>query len=248
MWNASEDERSGGPGSTSDFTADFTKRLEQVIGAADMANARQSREMESAMAEREAARRKFEQMAEDLFGRVIRPRMEALTSRLGAMPLVHCEMDQCRTAVGVHSRCVFARTARFPATTTLMVGVLHDPAKEVASVFCRVEMVPVLFDRAKEDHLDVSLEAPDEQAVVQWVEDRLLRFLALYLSLETDPRYQRQNLVQDPVCGMRVSAAVAEHHVEHHRHTYHFCSQGCRDKFVADPTFYLQQRTEALQA
>lgn len=244
MWNASNDERSGGPGDT----PDFTKRLEQVITAAETARARQSREMETTMAEREAAERKFEQMAVDLFGRVIRPRVEALTSGLGAMPLVRYEMDQCQTAVGVHTRCVFARTTRFPATTTLTVGVLHDQVKGGASVFCRVEVVPVLFDFTKEDHLDISLDAPDEQAVAQWVGDRLLRFLDLYLSLETDPRYQAQNVVQDPVCGMQVSGAVAEHHVEHHRHTYHFCSQTCRDKFVADPDFYLQRGATVREA
>ena len=244
MSNTTQDERSGHVSSASGFTT----RLDQVIAASEAAKARKSREMDTAMAEREAAEARFEQMAEDLHGRVIHPRVEALTNRLGTLPLVHGEMDQCQTAVGVHTRCVFARTPRFPATTTLTVGLLHDQAKEVASVFCRIEIVPILFNLAQEDHLDVSLETPDEQAVVQWVEDRLLRFLQLYLSLETDQRYQRQNLVQDPVCGMQVSAAVAEHHVEHHRHSYHFCSQGCRDKFVADPAFYLQRRTTVLEA
>lgn len=235
------------PRSTDDAT-DFSRRLDEAIAASADTVARQSREMESAMAEREASAARFEQVARSLFARIIRPRMEALTSRLRAMPLVHCDLDDCRTAAGVHTRCRFARTARFPAATTLTVGVLHDEERNVASVFRRVEIVPILFAVPTEEHLDVSLEAPDEEAVAGWVEDRLLRFLELYLGLESDPRYQRQNVVQDPVCGMQVSAAVAEHHADHHRHTYHFCSQGCRDKFVADPAFYLDPRTPGRQA
>ena len=40
--------------------------------------------------------------------------------------------------------------------------------------------------------------------------------------------------VLDPVCGMRVDPATTPHHAEHAGQTYHFCSAGCRTKFVAD--------------
>ena len=41
--------------------------------------------------------------------------------------------------------------------------------------------------------------------------------------------------VKDPVCGMTVDSARTPHHAVHAGHTYHFCSAGCRSKFVADP-------------
>ena len=44
---------------------------------------------------------------------------------------------------------------------------------------------------------------------------------------------------RDPVCGMNVDPAATAHHAEHQSHAYHFCSAGCRGKFVADPTHYL---------
>ena len=46
--------------------------------------------------------------------------------------------------------------------------------------------------------------------------------------------------VRDPVCGMRVDPSETPHHAEHDGETYHFCSAGCRGKFVADPEKYLQ--------
>ncbi len=46
-------------------------------------------------------------------------------------------------------------------------------------------------------------------------------------------------LVKDPVCGMDVDPATTQHHAEHDGHAYHFCSNGCRTKFVADPVRYL---------
>jgi Cu+-exporting ATPase len=45
--------------------------------------------------------------------------------------------------------------------------------------------------------------------------------------------------VTDPVCGMTVDPATTAHHAEHAGHEYHFCSAGCRTKFVANPNAYL---------
>jgi Cu+-exporting ATPase len=45
--------------------------------------------------------------------------------------------------------------------------------------------------------------------------------------------------VNDPVCGMSVDPATAEHHVDHSTKTYLFCGAGCRAKFLADPAKYL---------
>ena len=45
--------------------------------------------------------------------------------------------------------------------------------------------------------------------------------------------------VVDPVCGMSVDPAKTAHHASHDGDDYHFCSAGCRTKFVANPDKYL---------
>ena len=45
----------------------------------------------------------------------------------------------------------------------------------------------------------------------------------------------------DPVCGMKVDPAASEHHATHADQEYHFCSAGCRAKFVASPEQYLSK-------
>ena len=45
--------------------------------------------------------------------------------------------------------------------------------------------------------------------------------------------------VIDPVCGMTVDPAATPHHARHDGEDYHFCSAGCRAKFVGDPECYL---------
>uniref|UniRef100_UPI0028A028B0 heavy metal translocating P-type ATPase n=1 Tax=Stenotrophomonas sp. TaxID=69392 RepID=UPI0028A028B0 len=45
--------------------------------------------------------------------------------------------------------------------------------------------------------------------------------------------------VKDLVCGMDVDPATTAHHARHDGSDYHFCSDGCRRKFIADPQRYL---------
>jgi xanthine dehydrogenase accessory factor len=44
----------------------------------------------------------------------------------------------------------------------------------------------------------------------------------------------------DPVCGMTVVVASAEHRADHAGRTYWFCCGGCRERFVAEPGVYLR--------
>lgn len=45
----------------------------------------------------------------------------------------------------------------------------------------------------------------------------------------------------DPVCGMQVDPIATPHHADHAGRTFHFCSAGCRTKFVAAPAKYLEK-------
>src|SRR5882757_2658123 len=48
--------------------------------------------------------------------------------------------------------------------------------------------------------------------------------------------------VLDPVCGMTVDPNTAKHQAEVRGQPYHFCSDGCRTKFVGNPDKYLGER------
>jgi Cu+-exporting ATPase len=48
-----------------------------------------------------------------------------------------------------------------------------------------------------------------------------------------------QSQTHDPVCGMLVDPVTAKNRAEHDGQTYYFCCGGCKAKFLADPTQYL---------
>ena len=72
---------------------------------------------------------------------------------------------------------------------------------------------------------------------------------------EVGERHQHHNKeagqpgrVKDPVCGMWVDPQVTAHHAQHEGRVFHFCSAGCRTKFIADPARYtgVSHRDEAV--
>jgi P-type Cu+ transporter len=56
-----------------------------------------------------------------------------------------------------------------------------------------------------------------------------------------DPDACAGDKVRDPVCGMTVDPAISKHRFDYRGETYHFCSEGCRTKFAADSTKYLDK-------
>ena len=51
--------------------------------------------------------------------------------------------------------------------------------------------------------------------------------------------HSAQGMATDPVCGMKVDPAQTQYHADVDSVAYHFCSAGCRTKFVAEPHRYL---------
>jgi P-type Cu+ transporter len=56
-----------------------------------------------------------------------------------------------------------------------------------------------------------------------------------------DPGAAAQS-IRDPVCGMSVDPVTSKHRYDYHGNSFHFCSAGCRIKFAADPTKYLENK------
>ena len=57
--------------------------------------------------------------------------------------------------------------------------------------------------------------------------------------------HQAIELATDPVCSMRVDPRTTPHRQDHAGHTYFFCSDRCRTKFVAAPARYLEAKPQA---
>ena len=50
---------------------------------------------------------------------------------------------------------------------------------------------------------------------------------------------------KDPVCGMDVEPATAEHVTVHEGKTFYFCARRCKETFEADPQRYVDPDYQA---
>jgi xanthine dehydrogenase accessory factor len=100
--------------------------------------------------------------------------------------------------------------------------------------------------------LDIQALRGDEIAlsimaeIVQWRRNaEPLDVTSLLAELET-PAEPAEAI--DPVCGMTVQTAEAEHRAQYNGQTFYFCCSGCREAFEQEPERYLAQPAPAGEA
>jgi YHS domain-containing protein len=173
----------------------------------------------------------FREVAGPLVEDVIAPRMAELARQFDNARAVEEPGHPSR----LHRQLEFQHTERFPALVKLEVVVSPDREVQQVVVSCNVEILPVLIHFERHQDLSMPLDAVDEERVAAWLNDSLYRFVDTYLQLEHAESYRRENLVTDPVCGMRILPAFAAAQAEYAGQTFYFCIEACQRKFEQDP-------------
>jgi putative ABC transport system ATP-binding protein len=155
-------------------------------------------------------------------GRVARERATALLTRLGLGARLHFRPDQL--SGGEKQRVAIARALANDAPVILA----DEPTANLDSGHGR-EIARVLRGLATDDGRSVVIVSHDERLKeiadrVLWLEDGRFRELAA--------------MTTDPVCLMAVEGGDG-HHVDHGGHTFWFCSDHCREEFLAAPSRFL---------
>ena len=150
-------------------------------------------------------------------GRAARDRAVELLTRFGLEKRLRFRPDQL--SGGEKQRVAIARALANDATVILA----DEPTANLDSGHGR-EIARVLRELATDDGRSVVIVSHDQRLKeiadrVLWLEDGRFRELA--------------GMAIDPVCGMAVESGDG-HHAEVDGHVYWFCSDYCRDEFLAD--------------
>jgi YHS domain-containing protein len=210
------------------------QRIREKLAAADEQAQRQHNHFHERMLAFEERHQRYVNVADRLMRTVICPRMRKLREFFK-----HAEFPEPEQAGKHSSVCSLPRTPRFPATTKLELAVSRDGQCETLQVLYSLDILPVFFQFDGRDQLSMPLDDVEDDRVAAWVDDKLVQFVETYLRLEVVEQYQEENLVTDPVCGMRINKAFAPAQMDYQGQTYYFCVQDCRKKFAADPARYL---------
>jgi YHS domain-containing protein len=212
---------------------DLERKLKEKLALSEERQQLQQNHLRQRMLEAEERHQRFAALADRLVQEVIQPRIEKLRSLFDNARMPEAQ-NSCHTC-----RIQFEHTTRFPATARLEMGVTRDGEIKTVTLEYQLEILPVFFPVEGQGQLTMPLDEVNEEKAIAWVEAKLVQFVDTYLRLETSDHHQEENLVTDPVCGMRVNKAFAPAQMTYGGRTYYFCIPECRARFAENPDRYL---------
>ena len=77
------------------------------------------------------------------------------------------------------------------------------------------------------------IDAIDQKAIAEWVDDRIVDFVKTYLSLHENEYYLQDDMVEDPIAEVRFPRFAAAANIEWNGKTYYFIGDETRREFEA---------------
>ena len=212
---------------------EFSRQIEARLAAARREPRWQPAETAQFMAELGARRRQFEEIAPRIVKTIIQPRLQAV-----ACYFPNAAPD--RVDRNDRSAYWFGYCERFPADAKVEIAVEHDERIESLVIHYELYIMPVFLKFDAHDKLTMPLGAVADHTIADWTEAKLLGFLYTYLRLDRGDDDFVDEIVVDPVCGMRISRSSAGTTMDYRGHPYYFCTDECRQRFAKEPLRYVR--------
>jgi YHS domain-containing protein len=208
-------------------TKSLIDRIDQAV-AAEVARQKTGwAEMQRTNRERVERLERYEAQAEHII-ELVKPRLIAFIEKFKAVVKAKPEVRQ-------HTRAVNLTFAATVAKATLRLEVFPDQDVNNIRLECTQEIIPVLVPYDKQSVLQFPLDGVRDDAVVQWLDDRIVTFFKVYIALvRQDAALQAQlvdQFVEDPVAKIRFPKYLASSTIEHAGQTYYFVDEETRREF-----------------
>jgi YHS domain-containing protein len=181
--------------------------------------------------ERETRLRHYEAAAQHVI-ELLKPRLDAFIDRF--QPLIQAE-----PTVREHTHGVTLTFAATVAKATLTFEASPDRDVNNICLECTQEIVPVLVRCDRPSLFVFPPDAIQDDAVVQWFDDRIVAFVKFYLALVRQDGELRERLkdrlVEDPVAHILFPKHIAASSLERDGRTYYFVDDDTRREFEKQP-------------
>jgi YHS domain-containing protein len=207
--------------------ADVSNLINRISAEFTAQQEKQKRAMEDYQQWYRDRSRRLETFAKVLDGLrdVWRPRLEALSKQFGERVKVAPRLEPSRREAIFEFQSPLAKIRlRFSATTD------RDITKLVLA--SDLEIVPILTRFEPHAELEFPLDAVDQQALGNWIDDRIVAFVRTYLSLHENDLYLKDQMVEDPVAHVRFPKFAAGATLDHDGKTYYFIGEDTRREFA----------------
>ncbi len=171
---------------------------------------------------------KFEQTLNHL-REVWRPRLDAFAKRFGDRVKVTPSADPTKRAATYEFLTDLAHVQ-------LRLGATTDQEVQQVILTYDLQIMPILMKYESHAELAMPFDAIDDEAIAQWIDDRLVQFVKAYLSLHENQYYLKEHMVEDPVAHVRFPKFAAGATLE---------SEGKKHYFIGEETLRLFQEQQA---
>jgi len=165
--------------------------------------------------------------------------IELLKPRLAAFVERFKDVVKAEPRVREHTRAINLTFAATVAKVTLTFEVFPDEDVSHVRLECTQEIIPVVVRYDKQSVLEFPLDAVQDDAVVQWFDERIVAFVKAYVALvRQDAELQehlKDQLVEDPVAKIRFPKYLAASTLERGGRTYYFVDEDTRREFEKQP-------------
>lgn len=152
------------------------------------------------------------------------PRLESLAKKFGERVAVDPSVAPGRRSAHFEFQSELARI-------DLRFAVMPDNDVRRIVFTYDLQIIPILMKFDSHDSMDFPIEAVDETALGQWIDDRIIGFVRTYLSLHENQYYLKDHMVQDPVAKVTFPKFAAGATLEVGGKTYYFIDDSTRRKF-----------------
>ncbi len=153
-----------------------------------------------------------------------RPRLELLVNKFG-------DRVQTKPRIVPSTREVAFQFESRVARVSLRLSASTDRDIRKVVLGYDLEIIPILMRYTPHAELAFPLDAVDKQAAAKWFDDRILEFVATYLSMGENEIYLKEYMVEDPITHVRFPSMAAGDALEWQGKKLYFVSEETRREF-----------------
>jgi YHS domain-containing protein len=207
------------------------RRIDQELGAEAERQKADWAERARVARERGPRLQRFEAVAQHVI-ELLRPRLAAFLERFKAVV-------KAEPSVREHTRAMNLTFAATVAKVTLRFEVFPDVDVRRVRLESTLEIIPVLVPYDKQSVLEFPLDAVQDDAVVQWFDERIVAFVKAYVALVRQDadlqEHLKEQFVEDPVARVRFPKYLAASTLERGGRTFYFLDEDTRREFEKQP-------------
>jgi YHS domain-containing protein len=207
------------------------RRIDQELAAEVKAQKVAWAEIARANRERGPRLQRYEAVAKHVI-ELLKPRLAAFMERFK-------DVVKAEPAVREHTRAMNLAFAATVAKVNLLFEVFPDRDANHVRLGCTQEIIPVVVRYDKQSVLEFPIDAVQDDAVVQWFDERIVAFVKAYMDLVRQDaalkEHLKDQLVEDPIAKIRFPKYLASSTLERDGKTYYFVDEDTRREFEKQP-------------